>query len=286
MKRPLFIPAVLLLLMLAISSCSNDDDGSRANDGKDGNIAEADFFPSNNENYWIYDISSRASTGDTQSLKDSLYVEIEQKPTFLLRVNNNLDQANATMNRFLVGKCQKTPTSLSINGGLFSLGLFKNIEVPEDVVLKLVDLKEKNGKMMSSYKNEFDQEIEGYTVKVSYEYATQQLDTFKEYTVKDVTYNNVAVAALILNIKAVAIVNYNGTDYPINILEDKETMKITCYYADDIGLVRAENQVNIKLNQTFLDILKAQDIDTSILEEATYSALEIQDLKRYNVVLK
>lgn len=285
MKRP-FILTAALFSMLAFVSCSNDDDGSKGG-GKTGTI-KANFFPSHDDNYWIYDISTRIEGQDTQSATDSLYVEVdsEKKSKFILNVNEGpAYQPNSSINRFLQGKCSKTPTSLSVQGGILSVGLFEGIEVPEEVSLKLVDIEAKKGSQLSSFKNEFEQKIEGYPFKLSYEYLTNQVEFFEKYTVGDKEYDNVAISTLTLKLEASFHIEEYDLYFPI--LESQDAMKIQSIYVDDLGLVRSENKIAVNVNPAVLKVLKDQyDIDVPEEIEAGFNATEVQTLKDYKVVLK
>lgn len=291
MKRPLILTAALFS-MLAFVSCSNDDDGSGSGGKGTGNPPKADFFPSHDDNYWIYDINKRVGAGNSETASDSLFVEVESDKTskFILNINDGLHQANTVMNRFLTGSCEKTPTSLSVKGGFLSIGLFEGIDVPESVIFKLVDLDVKSGQPLSSYKKEVEQKIGEYPIKFSYEYKTTQLEILPEGAVinGDKYENTVAIASVSLKIDSniTIVVDKIGLTFPL--LVDQETINIKSYYVDDIGLVRAETDIKLAFNEEIVNKIK-EELDIDILDigdiDLSYSSSEVQELSRYNVVL-
>ncbi len=274
-----------LFLLLFIASCTDDD----SNDSDDGgetvqeNPLSGDFFPSNANNEWNYDVENKDNeTSETRNSTDRLFVETPTTNTsaFTLDVNDN-SVSNGTMSGILTnGSLSKTDLTLSTTGQLaFAVDGLEDINIPySDAVLYHLDAPD--GSELSSFEGTITQEIESFPVTINYTLKTNQVKNWTTIEIDGETYNDVTQSTFVLTI-AIDIAITSATIKPV--VDEQESLIITNYFGKDIGLIKTEANTAVTPNSDTITLLEGiPGIDTSQIP-SNISTKNTQILTSYTV---
>ena len=241
---------ISIILILTLISCNDEPYGSTntENSDLDGNDTFNEFTPLNG--YWKYNVVG--SSEDVPEMNfiasDSVYVSEIFQDSFKISVNDD-DIANGTMNMILSnGNLYSTPNSLSLDGiinipeDLSSIELLNNITLTG---LKIFDLSVENGDIMffqeDSFSNSIELEETEIPIDLSYEIQTKKNNFHNSINLNGISYNNVFEGNLAFSISVNATFSLFGFSQTVVIFEPQDIISINYYYAESIGLVRAES---------------------------------------------
>ena len=241
---------ISIILILTLISCNDEPYGSTntENSDLDGNDTFNEFTPLNG--YWKYNVVG--SSEDVPEMNfiasDSVYVSEIFQDSFKISVNDD-DIANGTMNMILSnGNLYSTPNSLSLDGiinipeDLSSIELLNNITLTG---LKIFDLSVENGDIMffqeDSFSNSIELEETEIPIYLSYEIQTKKNNFHNSINLNGISYNNVFEGNLAFSISVNATFSLFGFSQTVAIFEPQDIISINYYYAESIGLVRAES---------------------------------------------
>lgn len=234
MKKIYFLLASGLFLL----SCSSDDDSSNNNN------SSGTYIPSQEGNYWVYDVMGTSLSG-----RDSLYVANDTV------INNNTYQklkvkelaygffSNALNNNGI--RHDNGKTFLSGSAGLyFSEDLPFNVAVNDFIIF---DENASENQQLSSITGSFQQELEGYNLTFNYTLTSKAKATIASFTSGDKQYSNVKPVEITLNVG----INVAVPNFPISfpLLPAQNVVVSTQYYAPRIGDVKTITDINFSLSQ-------------------------------------
>lgn len=230
----------LILLGAMAVSCSNDDN----NNGE--NSSSANFLPLENGNYWVYEVESTNLNG-----RDSLYTTNDTT------INGNTYRKFTTelMPYGFYSNALRNNGVRSDNGKLMISGI-PDIGIPDlPIEVNLTDfvLLDQNaaiGTTLSSISNNTQQTFEGITLDISYVLSTKAGETHASYTtVNGTSYTNVKTTVLSLNLT----VNASMPGFPISVpvLPSQNVVTSVQYYAENIGMIYNETNIEYQLGDTF-----------------------------------
>ncbi len=250
MKKTIFLLASLIAT-LGFVACSNDDDGATSS-------TTTFDIPLAVNNYWKYNVQV-----DADVFTDSLYIP------------NDTIISNKTYKKF---KTLDVPagfysSSLNNNGAIYengkmlvsgtlTLGQYQNL--PTGFTASVVDLvvfdkDASNGDQLNSnpLTGSTQQTYQGFTFDIDYTLNTYGGETLASFTSPDgTTYTNVKTSVVKLN-----LVVSNALLSGLNILSNPEVMTSTLYFADGIGMVYSDTNLNIIINSTAYALIQLQGLN-------------------------
>jgi len=271
---------VLFITLLLVSSCSDDDNIS---DDTPNNLPiTGNYFPTNLDSFWNYDVEANSNAAPNEVFStDELMVESINSNDFTLSANAGLP-ANGTMSGILVsGTLTNLGSSLSLNGVLDLPIEFTNL-IDFDITLNnavLFDINASNNTLLYSLNEQVTQDVQGFPIIIDYEVKSKSLGFYNTLAINNEEYTNVVVSEIILNLSATTIVDFGGFPITLNILEPQDLLVITSYYAENIGLVRAESNFNYEISATAIAALTNLGVDLGVPDSG--SATNIQELTAY-----
>ena len=278
------IPFILLFTFL---SCNEEPYGSIADEDSDSNQTEVDFFPT--EGYWIYEVNSNSEVAQDMNFtaKDSVYVDQINENYFSLAANNG-DFANGSMNMILTNAdLYDTPSSLTLDGSLSLPENLSTFGISEDFSLEdliIFDLDADNGQIMFSqdgvFSNSFEIQNNEVPIEVDYEIETTKINFHDNVTLNATEYNNVFQGKLAISLSVSGTFSVLGFSQTITILETQDIISVNYYYAESIGLVRAESFQGFSFSPQLISLLdllgNTLDIPSSL------SIQNIEELSTYS----
>ncbi|MBT7850213.1 MAG: hypothetical protein HN714_01675 [Formosa sp.] len=277
---------ILVLLVLSISSCSNEtyeEDGNQDINGSD----PLDYFPNTVSDYWIYDVESTSSDTPTMNFtgSDSLYIAASTATSFSYEANNG-GVALGSMNTLLVnGSLSKTTTSLKFTGSLDLPVDISLTQSPEITELTIIDLDASNGEVLSNLSDNLSETIDiqgtAIPIEINYSLTTEKENFYNSTSLNGTTYSNVYEATLKLNISVTGSLTLFGTSQSINIIQPQDVLTMRYFYVGGIGLVRAETTQMFQLSDEF--ILLIQQLDSTGSITASSTAMGVEELNRFMI---
>ena len=283
MKKAIY----LFIGFVFILSCSDEAYDSNTDNSND---TTADFSPSGDNDYWIYDVVS--SSADVPEMNftatDSIYISSIDENSFTLNANNN-GVANGSMNILLTnGTISKTPTTLVFDGtidipqNLLDLGFTQDLSIEN---MTLLNLEASNNEEMFVQESNFSETIDimgtDVPVEISSRISTKKINFYTNETINDTNYNDVFEAEFALNIGIIGTFSVGGFTQTIPILETQDVMKVTYFYVNNMGLVRAETIQGISLSSQLIGLLNFLDIPLDF--PANVSIESIEELSDYSI---
>lgn len=227
---------VLTVLILTLSSCSSDDSGN----------AYFNYFPLTSNNSWTYEVEGQ-STGF-----DNLYVGDE------IILNNKSYQQMKTTNvpnglysLLLRDNGLRSEGQKLLLTGTLALDL--GVDIPLDFALEdfiLINNDASVNEVMSTKTGTISQDLNGTPITVDYSIKSIALETLPSFTTsKNMTYTDVKKVKFVINVKVTTLQTIPGTNItiPIPILNSQDVLTATHYYAQDIGMVYANNLISYSL---------------------------------------
>ena len=235
---------LLFILGAFAVSCSSDDD----NNGGSNNNGNGSYIPTEQGNYWVYDVETDMMDG-----RDSVYVA------------NDTVINSQTYQKF---KTKKQPLGFFSNalnnnairtaGGKTyvtgSAGINFAEELPFDLSLNdfvIFDENASEGLTLSNINGSFSQDMEGFAMTFIYTLSSKSKATINSVTAGDETYTNVKPVEISLNLEISITVQLEGIPIPLtySILPQQNVLVSTQYYAQGVGAVKSVTDINYELAQ-------------------------------------
>jgi len=267
-----------------IVSCDNEPIGSLTDNNNSGTIDN--FIPGSG--YWIYDISNESEIDPEMNFTatDSIYVFEEFNDYFSLSANED-GFANGSMNMILTnGNLYNSARKLTFDGiislpeNIASLGL-------DDFTLDnvtLLDLDAENGEdmflqeeLISNILNIQETEI---PIDLNYEVKTSKIDFHSSININEIEYLNVFEGKLSFSLSVTGTFSIFGFTQTVSIIEPQDIIFTTYYYAESIGLVRAESSQGFELSSELSTILDLLGIPTGF--PTSFSSENIEQLIEFS----
>lgn len=253
---------LLIVLSLALFSCSSDDD-SPSNETNDFTNA----LPLNNGNYWTYDVVGQATTRDSLYISgDTLiagktYKKFKNKNNiatgfYCTSVNNNgvrKDNGKLLLSGdFSFGQGQALPVGLDLN--LSDFIIFKEYA--------------NSGEILNEKTGSFEQEFNGMPLTITYKLKSVGGESFANYTSPNSdTYTNVKSTKIILNLKVTTTQTIAGFPITVTVLPSQDVITSTQYISKNIGVVHTKTLTTYNLDAQVANNLGIPATNTQNQEE-------------------
>jgi len=222
--------------MLTLSSCSSDDYGN----------TYFNYFPLTSDNSWTYEVE-----GQTTNF-DNLYVGDE-----IILNNKSYQQMKTTDVPFGFYSSLLRDNGLRNEGQKLlltgTLALDFGVDIPLDFALEdfiLINNDAASNEVMSTKSGTISQDLNGTPITIDYTIKSTALETLPSFTTsKNVTYADVKKVNFVINVEVTTLQTIPGTNItiPIPILNSQDVLTATHYYAQDIGMVYANNIISYSL---------------------------------------
>lgn len=231
-----------ILLMAFLTSCSSSDDSTTGEQP-----TENDYFPMENDDFWVYDVSGEFPG------RDSLYV------------------ANDTTINSVAHKKLKTKdiafgfysTSLRENGvrksgdkvmvsGATSINLIESFPI-DLAVSDFVIFKENaaDNEQLSALSGTLNYQYGEFPLAFNYKMKSVFVETLPTFAVPGhETYQNVKVIKVIVNLEISTVMGM----FPISVLHPQDVVVSTQYYANNIGMIYSTTDVTYSLANNQIDV--------------------------------
>lgn len=261
------------LLALLIISCSSSDDSEIID-----SVPETyDYFPLSVDSYWVYDNQD----SEQENTRDSLFIsEMEVINTTIHYNFSSLEPLSGFMTNLLSQSSLNTNDyELLLNGQLGTPPIegFPEISIPL-VNFIMYDLNENNGTLLSEISGDIQEVIEEIPIKFNYQITTIQGETFED-GYSNFTSSSVLSSIININLSIVAEFEVLGNVIEIPILQPQDVIRTTNYFADGIGMIYSDTQVEYELED--LSILETLGITLPFPSED--SSNSSQTLDTYNL---
>ncbi len=240
-----YITLCQLVLLVALSSCSNDSSSSQEVPKDDG--VATNFYPIKESNYWIYKTENTSVNPNTTG-RDSLYIEKEvqingftyqkMKTKFLPTgfycgaLENNAVRVDGKMIKLTgylsVSIVESLPVDFSVNDFV----IFKENATPSEEI----------GKVSGTIVN--TTAFPGYPLTINYILSAKEDGSLATFKSNNVDYTDVKKVKLVLNV----IVSAKFGQLSLNVIDNQDILVSTQYYAKNYGLIKAETSINYNLN--------------------------------------
>jgi hypothetical protein len=261
-------------------SCTSDDVTS--SETQQQLMFSGNFFPLTIADSWNYDvINTDNTTNEITTSEDVLMVESESATGFTLSANQG-GIANGAMSGILTtGELTRTNTTLAanLNVSLPLDGFDFNIELENAL---LYNTQASIGEELSLNTGIFTQDFEGYPITINYTLKSKQLGNLISLEVEGTTYNTVTSANISLELSVSTTVTAFGFTQTLSILDAQDVLSIDSFYAENVGLIKAEADTSYTLNAVTLGLLQQAGFDLSLLP-TSMSVQNTQSLTSYNI---
>ena len=277
----------LFIGFVFILSCSDEAYDSNTDNSND---TTADFSPSGDNDYWIYDVVS--SSADVPEMNftatDSIYISSVDENSLTFNANND-GVANGSMNILLTnGTINKTPTTLVFDGNidvpqnLLDLGFTQDLTIEN---MTLLNLEASNNEEMFVQESDFSETIDimdtDVPIEISSRISTKKINFYTNKAINGTNYNDVFEAEFALNIDINGTFSVAGFAQTVPVLEAQDVMKVTYFYANNIGLIRAETIQGVSLSSQLTGLLELLSIPLDF--PANVSIEGIEELSDYSI---
>jgi len=271
---------MLLFLGLVLISCSSDDDSGSTPP------VNGDYFPATIGDLWIYNVvnENRDDPSFDFTATDLLTVNSATASNFTVEANSGISPAAGSMNSFLTnGTLSKTDDMLLFTGDLELPEAFAGFsdETISLTDVALYDLNSDNGELSNTPGTIIqDLDIGGtiFPLTIEYTFITSKLSSGSTITVDGTEYNNVIKGNLKLEVTVTATVEILGA---VSILGTQDVLSIDYYFAENIGLIKADAVQGYEVESTFIDLLEFSGVNLDI--PTSISVTNAQELDSYVV---
>jgi hypothetical protein len=207
------------------------------------------YFPQNIGNHWIYDVQGEGFSGE-----DYLYVNGETTE------NGTIYKTFATQNTptgfystLLTSGKLSTVNSITSYTGTINIG--EMLGGMEDLTFDLtnfviLDAEASQGNLLSSESGAIYQDLGEYALEVEYNLFSTSEGSLELFVLENGSnYNDVKISSLTLSLKVNFVITFMGIQIPYTILNTQEVISSSQYYANNIGMIFADTQIEYHLEE-------------------------------------
>lgn len=269
MKKFKLLTTIIALLFL--TACSDDDNDKKSVTG--------DYYPSTENNYWNYDVKTKDNNADDTQSQDFIAVKSSSSTSFVLEANSG-NIANGTMNILLTnGTLYKTESTLTEKGKLqLPIEGFDDFSIDFNSAV-LYDLNADRNETLSLYDGEFTKELQGFPITIEYKLVFTKIDNQNSLKVNNNTYTNVTGTNIALNVSMHTTIEVQGNETEFSLIDSQDILSIDSYYAENIGLIKANAIIEFELDSTTILLLETLGVEFDI--PTSQSITNTQELSSY-----
>ncbi|WP_438961350.1 type IV pilin protein [Nonlabens sp.] len=255
---------IILTAAISIVACtSSDDNGS-------GNNTNFSYLPLTINNSWDYDVATGQNV-----LNDNLEVTAVTGNDYTLTATP-VAPAGIMTGVLSSGELTASNGQLIGNGTIGfdfqGVGDF-SIDITNGV---LYDQNASNGSELFTTSGVFTETINNYDLDINYKATTKQLANEPSITVAAGTFTDVLHSQLIIEVSISSEISIGPITQTITLLQAQDVIVVDNYWAQDIGLIKSDNQLDYELED-----FSALGVNLPVPQSA--SVLTTQDLTAYNV---
>lgn len=235
MKTNFFIA---ILLMTLFASCSSEDDTITEN------TTETNYFPLENGDFWVYDVSGEFPG------RDSLYVAND---TVISNTTHKKLKTKDLAFGFYTSSLanngvRKSGDQLMISGtAAFDLleGFPIDLAVSDFVIFKE---SASENQQLSSTSGTLTYNFEEIPLTFNYTMKSVAGASLENYNVPNYgNFEDVKVVKIIVNLKISSIVAAGPVNLPIDVLSEQDVVVATQYYAKNVGMIYSTTDISYEL---------------------------------------
>lgn len=255
---------IIFIATISLVACtSSDDDGN-------GNNTNFSYLPLAVNNSWDYEVA----TGTT-ILNDNLEVSSVSGSNYMLEATPAVP-AGLMTGVLSSGELTANNGQLTGNGTIGfdfqGVGDF-SIDIIDGV---LYDQNASNGSTLFTTSGVFTETIDAYDLDINYTASTVQLANEPSITVAAGTFTDVLHSQLIIEVSISTELSIGPITQTITILQAQDVIVVDNYWAQDVGLIKSDNQLDYTLED-----FSALGVNLPVPQSA--SILTTQDLTAYTV---
>ena len=223
-------------------SCSNNDDSDN-NEGANATV----YLPDTEGTYWVYD--TEAETSGTTG-RDSLYTAND---TVIGAETYKKFKTGAMATGFYSGAL--SGNSVRQSGGKLILNGAASLNFSEDLPLAIsvtnftfFDAGATPTTQLGITSGTISQTIQNYPVNVDYELKAVAGTDVTNFTANGITYTNVKTVKMTLTASVKVMLTVSGLQVPVPAMEEQPVLVSTQYYAENIGVVKVETDIDYHLS--------------------------------------
>ncbi len=244
--------ALICIASIAVISCTESDDTGRSNDN-------FSYLPLATNNTWTYDVATGSVSGSNYTLTANPAV-----PTGLMTGVLSSGELTAA-NGQLIGN---GTIGFDFQGvGDFSIDIVDGI---------LYDQNANNNEELYTTSGTFTETVDGYDLDINYVVSTKQLADESSITVPAGTFTDLLHSQLIINVNITTDIAIGPISQTITLLDAQDVIVVDNYWAQDVGLVKSDNQLDYMLED-----FSSLGVNLPVPQSA--SVLTTQDLTIYTV---
>lgn len=241
------------VLAIMIAGCSSDDNGQPTPP------STSTYFPTNSNQYWVYEVTSE----EAPTSRDSLYILGEEQ------INNKTYHRVKAREPFfgfyssaLNNNAIREESGKLMVTGSFSIPGFEEL-IDLDLSLNdfiIFDENASNNQQLSMISGETQQNLGDIPMQITYVLRTNALNTIPSFTAANgQVYTNVKPMKVTLRLDIRATLGPPLSPLPIPItvavLDAQDVAFSTSYYVENIGVVQTETNLQYQLSQLILTFL-------------------------------
>ncbi|GAL01378.1 hypothetical protein JCM19314_822 [Nonlabens ulvanivorans] len=255
--------ALICIASVAVISCTESDDTGRSNDN-------FSYLPLATNNTWTYDVA----TG-TDSSSDELTVSSVSGSNYTLTANPAVP-AGLMTGVLSSGELTAANGQLIGNGTIGfdfqGVGDF-SIDIVDGI---LYDQNANDNEELYTTSGTFTETVDGYDLDINYVVSTKQLADESSITVPAGTFTDLLHSQLIINVSISTDIAIGPISQTITLLDAQDVIVVDNYWAQDVGLVKSDNQLDYMLED-----FSSLGVNLPVPQSA--SVLTTQDLTIYTV---
>ncbi len=196
--------------------------------------SSTNYVPLNENSTWEY--NNELSQGSTVlSGNETLNLEIKNQNIYQFSQIETEGFTGISTSLLAGGEVFKRNQSLILNANLdLDIGLDRIILPVTDFVL--YNVRSSNNQILSTSTGVIEENINGFTAEFNYEILSIHKGFQEEKTVNGITFENILISELQLNLSAQVFIIFSN----FTIIPRQNVMRITHYFAENVGLVFSE----------------------------------------------
>ncbi len=254
------------LISILFVNCSSSDDDSNSSSNQN-------YFPLVINNEWDYE-NTRTISGNEEVFDETIVVEnsLTNQENTSFTLNSTAEQGDVSFTSVLSnGELYKTNNKLFLTGSV-NLGL-DQVEIPgfdidfQDLVV--YDAQAVENTILFTENQDLDlPEFNNINLSLNINIESKSLGSFQNFDANNEIYDEVIGSEFTVKMGIDATTTVAGFPLPITIpvLEFQEVVNSTNYFANEIGLVQSETNLNVDFSDEISQIpnLNLQDISSLI----------------------
>lgn len=254
---------LLLSISLFISiSCSSDDDGIGSGDDV------KNYYPLVVENNWDFENTLSSPSQDdiisNEKLSVSNLLDDNGSDAYELETDNPEGSGPVTL-ALSQGILMKNASNL-VYSGIFNLSLDQLPGVDLDLEnVVIYDFSASSGTEIFSETGNLEQSFQNIPLEIVYSITSEMGDSFVNFDVNGVTYEDVINSKLVINLE-VRTIPTSELPFPFTVLQSQDAVVINNYFANNVGLIQSETETTLTFEELPIPGFSMEDLEFNTLQ--------------------